>query len=48
MWDRTILGLISDRFKRLYELPDIERDVFKTMIPTLNKAIEGGLADGKK
>ena len=34
---------ISDRFRRLYEVSDKERDLFKTMIPTLNRAIEGGL-----
>jgi replicative DNA helicase len=34
---------ISDRFRRLYEVSDKERDMFKTMIPTLNSAVEGGL-----
>ena len=34
---------VSERFKRLYEISDAERDTFKTMIPTLNKATEGGL-----
>jgi len=34
---------ISDRFRRLYEVSDKERDLFKTMIPSLNRAIEGGL-----
>ena len=34
---------VSDRFKRLYEISDAERDVFKTMISTLNRATEGGL-----
>lgn len=34
---------VSDRFKRLYEVSDKDRDLFKTMIPTLNRAIEGGL-----
>ena len=34
---------VSDRFKRLYEVSDKERDVFKTMIPTLNRAVEGGM-----
>jgi len=34
---------IGDRFRRLYEMPEKDRDVFKSMIPTLNRAIEGGL-----
>ena len=34
---------VSDRFKRLYEVSEKERDMFKTMIPTLNSAVEGGL-----
>ena len=34
---------VSDRFKRLYECSDKDRDLFKTMLPTLNGAIEGGL-----
>jgi len=34
---------VNDRFKRLYENPEKDRDIFKTMIPTLNKAVEGGL-----
>jgi len=34
---------VSDRFRRLYEIPETERDIFKSMIPTLNRAIEGGL-----
>jgi replicative DNA helicase len=34
---------VLDRFKRLYEVSSKERDVFKTMIPTLNGHIEGGL-----
>jgi replicative DNA helicase len=34
---------VADRFKRLYEIPESERDLFKTMIPLLNSAIEGGL-----
>jgi len=34
---------IADRFKRLYELSEDQKDLFKTMIPTLNQAIEGGL-----
>jgi len=36
-------GSVTDRFKRLYEASDKERDLFKTMIPSLNRAIEGGL-----
>ena len=34
---------VSDRFRRLYEVSEKERDMFKTMIPTLNSAVEGGL-----
>ena len=34
---------VTDRFRRLYEIPEKERDIFKSMIPTLNRAIEGGL-----
>jgi len=34
---------VSDRFRRLYEIPEKDRDIFKSMIPTLNRAIEGGL-----
>jgi len=34
---------ISERFKRLYEISDADRDTFMTMINTLNKATEGGL-----
>jgi replicative DNA helicase len=34
---------VADRFKRLYEMPEKDRDIFKSMISTLNGAIEGGL-----
>ena len=34
---------VADRFKRLYEISQKNRDVFMTMVPTLNSAIEGGL-----
>ena len=34
---------VVDRFKRLYEISEEDRDTFMTMIPTLNNATEGGL-----
>lgn len=34
---------IPGRLRRLYEKSDKEVDTFKTMIPTLNRAVEGGL-----
>ena len=34
---------VSDRFKRLYETSDTDKDIFMTMVPSLNKATEGGL-----
>lgn len=37
----------SDRFKRTYELTEENRDYFKTMIPTVNRALEGGLERGE-
>ena len=40
---QNYFGSVSDRFKRLYEISDEDRDVFKTMIPSLNKSVEGGL-----
>ena len=40
---QNYFGSVADRFKRLYEVSDAERDVFKTMMPTLNNAVEGGL-----
>jgi replicative DNA helicase len=40
---QNYFGSVSDRFKRLYEMPEKDRDIFKSMIPTLNRAIEGGL-----
>lgn len=40
---QNYFGAVTDRFKRLYEADEKDKDIFKTMIPTLNRAVEGGL-----
>ena len=40
---QNYFGAVTDRFKRLFEADEKDKDIFKTMIPTLNRAVEGGL-----